>query len=328
MRIFLDSGGAPLRNVHKLEPLIRLPLVLGLAHLLGRVPCPPPCRCRCGAALSRIPSGIRSVAVAALVLAALALSTSLAWTGRARPARRLRPGPAVLAPIPRTGWRDNAADTRALVVPGAPFGSQIWGLTRDEPLQALASTPWAVRDSVPLNPPGTIRAMDSVQRLIADGRPSDRSRRDPRRPGHRLSWCCATTSTPRRRVRPGRAGAPRDRGLAGVDQGDLVRRGYRAARGGLRDWSSTTTCARRTRRSRSTGSTCRRPARPSTSRSGYRGTARIPRRVHRPAGFDPVVRGGPEVLERVALETARDPRRRCFSKRTRSVPGCLRGPYC
>ena len=33
-------GGAPLRNVHKLEPLIRLPLVLGLAHLLGRVPFP------------------------------------------------------------------------------------------------------------------------------------------------------------------------------------------------------------------------------------------------------------------------------------------------
>ncbi|MFQ6226722.1 alpha-(1-_3)-arabinofuranosyltransferase family protein, partial [Nocardia sp. NPDC002869] len=28
MRVFLDSGGAPLRNVHKLEPLIRLPLVL------------------------------------------------------------------------------------------------------------------------------------------------------------------------------------------------------------------------------------------------------------------------------------------------------------
>src|SRR5262249_1129807 len=40
VRTFLDSGGAPLRNVHKLEPLVRLPLVLGLAHLLAKVPLP------------------------------------------------------------------------------------------------------------------------------------------------------------------------------------------------------------------------------------------------------------------------------------------------
>ena len=37
---FLDASGTPLRNLHKLEPLLRLPLALGLAHLLGRVPLP------------------------------------------------------------------------------------------------------------------------------------------------------------------------------------------------------------------------------------------------------------------------------------------------
>ncbi len=171
VRTFLDSGGAPLRNVHKLEPLIRIPLVIGLAHLLRRVPLPasvPMPMWRSGFAH---PERNRMVAVAALLLAALTLSTSLAWTSKLAPRGAYDKVPAY--------WQEtadwlarNASDTRALVVPGAPFGSQIWGLTRDEPLQAMATTPWAVRDAVPLTPPGAIRAMDSVQRLIADGRPS------------------------------------------------------------------------------------------------------------------------------------------------------------
>ncbi|MGI5222420.1 alpha-(1-_3)-arabinofuranosyltransferase domain-containing protein [Nocardia sp. CA-290969] len=171
VRIFLDSAGAPLRNVHKLEPLIRLPLVLGLAQLLARVPLPASVRLREWRHAFANPHRDRRVAVAMLILAALALSTSLAWTGKLAPRGAYDEVPAYWQQT--ADWlRANAADTRALVVPGAPFGSQVWGLTRDEPLQALAGTPWAVRDAVPLNPPGTIRAMDSVQRLIADGRPS------------------------------------------------------------------------------------------------------------------------------------------------------------
>ncbi|WP_278261128.1 alpha-(1-_3)-arabinofuranosyltransferase [Nocardia sp. AG03] len=171
VRVFLDAGGAPLRNVHKLEPLIRLPLVLGLAHLLGRVALPASAPLRRWVSAFAHPERDRLVAVAALILAALTLATSLAWTGRLAPRGAYDEVPKYWTDTAQ--WlADHAADTRALIVPGAPFGSQIWGLTRDEPLQALAETPWAVRDSVPLNPPGTIRAMDSVQRLIADGRPS------------------------------------------------------------------------------------------------------------------------------------------------------------
>ena len=40
VQMFLDAAGAPLRNVHKLEPAIRIPIALGLAHLLSRVPLP------------------------------------------------------------------------------------------------------------------------------------------------------------------------------------------------------------------------------------------------------------------------------------------------
>ncbi|WP_425303646.1 alpha-(1-_3)-arabinofuranosyltransferase [Nocardia wallacei] len=171
IRIFLDAGGAPLRNVHKLEPLIRLPLVLGLAHLLRRIPLPASAPTPVWRSAFAHPERNRMVAVAALILAALTLSTSLAWTGKLAPRGAYDRVPAYWQQT--ADWlAHNASDTRALVVPGAPFGSQIWGLTRDEPLQALASTPWAVRDAVPLTPPGAIRTMDSVQRLIADGRPS------------------------------------------------------------------------------------------------------------------------------------------------------------
>ncbi|MFC4604129.1 alpha-(1-_3)-arabinofuranosyltransferase domain-containing protein [Rhodococcus kronopolitis] len=180
VRAFLDSGGAALRNVHKLEPLIRLPLVLGLAHLLARVPLPgsvPSARWR--NALAH-PERQPMVALTSLILVALTLTTSLAWTGRLAPSGAYREVP---------GYWQEAADwlgehaggdaadgsdaQRALVVPGAPFASQVWGLTRDEPLQALATTPWAVRDAVPLVPPGAIRALDSVQRLISAGTASD-----------------------------------------------------------------------------------------------------------------------------------------------------------
>src|SRR5262249_57039244 len=71
-------------------------------------------------------------------------------------------------------WLDehNGDGGRVLVAPGAPFANHVWGNTHDEPLQVLGSSPWGVRDSIPLNPPETIRALDSVQRLFAAGRPS------------------------------------------------------------------------------------------------------------------------------------------------------------
>ncbi|MFE3292356.1 alpha-(1-_3)-arabinofuranosyltransferase family protein [Rhodococcus sp. NPDC059234] len=180
VRVFLDSGGAPLRNVHKLEPLVRLPLALGLAHLLAKVPLPgsvPAGRWRSAFAH---PEREPMVAVTSLILVALTLSTSLAWTGRLAPRGAYDSVPgywheaADWLSANAGGTSPDGSDAqRALVVPGAPFATQVWGLTRDEPLQALATTPWAVRDAVPLVPPGAIRALDSVQRLIADGSPSD-----------------------------------------------------------------------------------------------------------------------------------------------------------
>ncbi|MDT5363806.1 MAG: arabinofuranan 3-O-arabinosyltransferase, partial [Mycobacterium sp.] len=174
VQTFLDAAGTPVRNVHKLEPLIRLPLVLGLAHLLGRIPLPGTVPRRQLVTAYAHPERDKGVAVGIVVLVALAAGTSLAWTGRLTP-------PGALTAIPQywhdtADWLDahNTGDERGrvLVAPGAPFATQTWGNSHDEPLQVLGDSPWGVRDSIPLTPPQTIRALDSVQRLFAAGRPS------------------------------------------------------------------------------------------------------------------------------------------------------------
>jgi arabinofuranan 3-O-arabinosyltransferase len=179
VQAFLDAEGAPLRNVHKLWPLIRIPIALGLAQLLGRIPLPGrgpgsvPVRVWLSAFAH--PERDKRVAAGIVVLTALMVSTSLAWTGRLTP-------PGTFSAIPRY-WHEAAdwlsehnagtpAPGRVLVVPAAPFATQVWGTSHDEPLQVLGSSPWGVRDSIPLTPPQTIRALDAVQRLFAAGRPS------------------------------------------------------------------------------------------------------------------------------------------------------------
>jgi arabinofuranan 3-O-arabinosyltransferase len=172
VQTFLDAAGTPVRNVHKLEPLIRLPLALGLAHLLSRVPLPGSVPRRQWVSAFANPERDKRVAVGIVVLVALAAGTSLAWTGRLA-------APGTFKAIPQywhdtADWLDanNANRGRVLVVPGAPFATQTWGNSHDEPLQVLGDSPWGVRDSIPLTPPQTIRALDSVQRLFAAGRPS------------------------------------------------------------------------------------------------------------------------------------------------------------
>ncbi len=175
VQAFLDAGGTPLRNMHKLEPVIRLPVVLGLAHLLGRIPLPLSAPRRVWLNAFAHPEHDKRVAVGIVVLVALVAGTSLAWTGRLTP-------PGAFDVIPQY-WHDTAdwldenntgkpTPGRVLVVPGAPFATQVWGTSHDEPLQVLGNSPWGVRDSIPLTPPQTIRALDSVQRLLAAGRPS------------------------------------------------------------------------------------------------------------------------------------------------------------
>ena len=155
----LDGPLSVLRNVHKVDPLVRLPLALGLAQL-STVWWP---------ATGRRWAGTRTL-TAALVVVVLLVSAQPLWSGNLR----------------KSGWSDvpaawsQAADYleaqegsgSTLVVPGSGFAQQNWGWTIDEPIQGLATTPWATRSQVPLTPGGTIRNLDTIQERIADGQGS------------------------------------------------------------------------------------------------------------------------------------------------------------
>lgn len=145
----LDDVLAPLRNLHKFDPLVRIPLLLGVAHM-GTV-----------LEMPRLKHPLTRRAAAGLGVAVIALlSVAPVWSGRLLPTGAYREVPEY--------WRQAAdflndnVDTRTLLVPETSFARQEWGWTRDEPAQPLLDVPWAVRDAVPLLPPEAIRGLDGV----------------------------------------------------------------------------------------------------------------------------------------------------------------------
>ncbi|MEW2384933.1 alpha-(1-_3)-arabinofuranosyltransferase [Micromonospora sp. NPDC047707] len=163
-RQFLDAAGAPLRNVHKFDVLLRLPLALGVAHLVGltvrAARTAPARRRRRTAARAWLTAGVAMTAVAGV--AAPALAGSLATPGSVRDV----PGYWQEA----ADWLDAKSDGgRVLVVPGARFPSYDWGNTTDEITQPLLDGPWAVRNAIPFTPPATIRLLDAIESTLATG---------------------------------------------------------------------------------------------------------------------------------------------------------------
>lgn len=157
IRHALDRALAPLRNVHKFDLLVRLPLALGMAHLLARVRIPP---------WSRRHARIGATAVAGVAIIGMAIP---GLTREVPPQGAFEELPDHWAET--AAWLDeHATRGRALVVPGASSGVYEWGTSRDEPLQALTEAPWAVRDGVPLSSAGNIRLLDAIEGRLAEGR--------------------------------------------------------------------------------------------------------------------------------------------------------------
>lgn len=155
VRDLLDGALAPLRNVHKADPLMRLPLSLGVA--VGWT------------AWQR--SGRRRIALRRSGIGALVLiAATPVWVGRLGDA-------AAYTAIP-TSWQqaaaavDDAADHdggSTLVLPAARTAQFVWGKTTDEPLSALATSPVVARAAAPLGNPGATRLLDRIDQLAASG---------------------------------------------------------------------------------------------------------------------------------------------------------------
>ena len=155
VRDLLDGPLAPFRNVHKVDPLVRLPLALG-AGPRGRAAVAP-----AGATTRPAPPAPRSRWSSWSSGAALPL-----LTGDLRmPGFREVPD----AWVQTADYLEQQPDSRALVLPGSGFGLQTWGWTIDEPLQGVASSAWVTRSQVPLVPGPTARYLDTIERRIASG---------------------------------------------------------------------------------------------------------------------------------------------------------------
>lgn len=172
LQVQLDGVLSPLRNVHKFDPVVRLPLVVGLALSLDAL-------VRAGRReATRAPDErtrrlvrLNTATALAVTVAVVAGAAAPALAGRIAPAGAVLEVPAYWSET--AAWLDEreaeTGDATALLAPGSPFGRYLWGDPDDEPLQWLADSRWAVRNVVPLVPPGGIRLLDGIEARLAQG---------------------------------------------------------------------------------------------------------------------------------------------------------------
>ncbi|MFL6062965.1 MAG: alpha-(1-_3)-arabinofuranosyltransferase family protein [Marmoricola sp.] len=164
VRDLLDGPLAPFRNVHKVDPLVRLPLAIGVGVVCAGI------AAAVAAERNRIRPGTRSpwpVRIAGTLAFGLVI-------GSAAPAfsNELRHPGWDAVPQPwrdAAAWIDHDGPGTTLVLPATGIAQQTWGWTVDEPVQALLDSSWATRSQIPLVPATTIRLLDAIEDRMADG---------------------------------------------------------------------------------------------------------------------------------------------------------------
>jgi arabinofuranan 3-O-arabinosyltransferase len=146
----INGPASEFRNLRKFDPLIRLPVVLGLAHLLGSVRMRRP----------RVVAAAAAVAIGGLAVPAYAGGLAAAGDFPRIPSYW----------VSAADWLNRHAGHQAvLVVPGAAFGQYLWGSPLDDVLQPLATVDWAERDLSVIGSPGNERLLDAIDQRLAAG---------------------------------------------------------------------------------------------------------------------------------------------------------------
>jgi arabinofuranan 3-O-arabinosyltransferase len=163
---WLDGALVAFRNVHKFDPLVRLPIALGVGIAAQRVPAPRWWQPAVGRYRLALP--VRAIAIGALaVIGAVAISPMLGDRSAVSARSTTEAGWWVQA----ADWlHREASDSRALVVPGSSSPVYLWGGTVDAAMQPVAESPWTVRGAVPLAQAGYVRLLDSVTEVLSEGR--------------------------------------------------------------------------------------------------------------------------------------------------------------
>jgi arabinofuranan 3-O-arabinosyltransferase len=157
----LDGPLAAIRSLYKLEPVIAVALALGVAHAMGR------CwqlSIRIGRH-TRLAGSSATAPAVALVLAGLALPQ---LTGQVLQAGSF-------TSVPRYWYQTadylaaHSPRQTALVVPANPHAQFTWGDTIDDPLEPLATSPWAERGLVPYGGAGSQILLETAEQAIESG---------------------------------------------------------------------------------------------------------------------------------------------------------------
>jgi arabinofuranan 3-O-arabinosyltransferase len=157
LRPLLNGGLQPFRNVYKFEPLLALPLTIGIAHALHVL-------------RPRLRNKGSIIIVSLLAVGTLVSLASPYLMGRAST-------PNSFVAVPKYWYQTadylakHAPRTTALVLPDAAHGYYTWGWSIDEPLEAINKSPWIDREVAPYSGAGSTRVIDAIDQAFRTGLP-------------------------------------------------------------------------------------------------------------------------------------------------------------